>query len=412
MCVCAGVGGGTVVAASIPTAASNKHLAQTVAPQRLAGIVLPPGATANTGDPSVARRLTRFPPAPLSAAQAVDVDRFWRVPGDPASVYRWLLHHRPPGSKQGLTGGLGVRGTRVEWIVQFNYPAPAGQLESETLSVAVAAAKGGGTALRGDGQAVWLVPRPSWEYVPSSVDAIAVTVNAGRQSSRAITLQSSAAIRRIVAIVNSLKSLQPGVAYSCPEDSGIEVQLAFLRRGERIATARADESGCEFVTLSIERRRGRGLSGSEGLIVQLLRDRALAICKAAQLRGSATLPLRTPAGGAAGPSIGASFSFRNTSSALCSMQGYPRLTLRTTSGRRLPLKIVHFNHYTPSIVTLAPWHETLGFFVSWAAGCKGPHAATAVIRLPRVRHSFVVPVGSRGHPFAPCPSRLQVDGLT
>ena len=77
---------------------------------------------------------------------------FWRVPGKPRDVARWLRKH-PPASAQGVGSG-----GPHPWFLQFPFPDQPG-VNDHFLTITLAAAKGGGTAVRADGTAIWLPRR-------------------------------------------------------------------------------------------------------------------------------------------------------------------------------------------------------------------------------------------------------------
>lgn len=261
-----------VAAAHKQTAGSNKRAAQQAAPGLLAALMLPLGASAVASDPSRLHLLGRAPSAPVTP-NLVDAHGFWHVPGTPGSVLRWIEDHPPAGGERDLGGqsGSSSSGVTAQWE-GYSFASVAGVLSYRALLVEVAAAAGGGTALRADGQAVWLVPRSGSEWIPAGVRAIVISskrVNGPSIGPRTVT--GARTVKRIVSLVNELPAAQPGV-YSCPDDTGPFVTLRFATApssGRTIAVADADGSGCGLVSLRIGNRTEPPLTGGPRLIHRL-----------------------------------------------------------------------------------------------------------------------------------------------
>jgi hypothetical protein len=253
--------------ARVPT---NAAAARVAAQRVLGALSLPPGATRSQGDPSgsTLSKPASWPGTP----DLVDLHQFWRVPGDHFGVYDWIRAHPPPSSVQRVSGGEGVNGSIVTQYVGFSFGGFPTEWPSETLLVTVTAARGGATAVRADGQVVWLFERPASERIPPDVRA--VTISERRLNGRPSgpwTVTDRSRVRRIVALVNSLPAGQPG-AVACPADMGPTVMLAFASAapgGKRLATAYADVSGCGFVNLWIRGHAEPFLDGGSRLIKQL-----------------------------------------------------------------------------------------------------------------------------------------------
>jgi hypothetical protein len=127
----------------------DKAKATLDAAKELAAIRLPRGSRKVPGDQSIGH-VFRRPTEVCLTPYLVDDAGFWRVPGKPSSVRVWISKHPPPHVTVVSTG----------WVprsVVFEFPTQRG-VPYRYLQVAVAAAKGGGSAVRGDGEAIW-VPR-------------------------------------------------------------------------------------------------------------------------------------------------------------------------------------------------------------------------------------------------------------
>lgn len=133
-------------------AATTRQGAGRVAHGLIGYLALPAGATATGSDPSRDALLAK---PGSSAPDSVDLHRFWRVPGEPASTITWFETHPPAGAKLEETGSdvrflPGGRNEPVRWHVGFLFPATGRRLLVED-----AAAAGAGTAVRADAQVPW-----------------------------------------------------------------------------------------------------------------------------------------------------------------------------------------------------------------------------------------------------------------
>jgi hypothetical protein len=258
-------GAGVASGARGPT---NGAEARTAAQRVLGALKLPAGAMRTDGDPSGS--VLAKPESRPGTPDLVDLHQFWRVPGDHFAVYDWIRAHAPAGSVLRLTGAEGVNGTITAQYAGFSFGGFATEWPSETLLVTVAAAKGGGTAVRADGQVVWVFERPPSERIPAGVHAVTISSRTLGGASRGPWMVTDRnRVRRIVELLDRLPAGQPG-AFSCPADTGPSVTVTFDSvGGRRLATANADGSGCGFVSLWIRGRRQPFLEGGPGLIRQL-----------------------------------------------------------------------------------------------------------------------------------------------
>jgi hypothetical protein len=268
------VGAAGVAVAGSHTSASNRRAAHNDARHLLSLLVLPPGAVSSPTDPSV-DRLLGSPGLGTGSVGAVDRHRFWRVPGDPTAVLASVEGHPPAGSRLMARGSSsGPSGdTRSD---DFSFAAVHGVLLSRSLVVTVAAARGGGTAVRADAEIVWVQPRARSERVPASAHVVSITdrrldVQTGKSTTSApLLVTDPAKVRRIAALVNGLPRSQLGVV-PCPADSGPNVDLKFsaVQGGRVLAEANADGSGCGEVSFSRNGKAKPALSGGPGLIHRL-----------------------------------------------------------------------------------------------------------------------------------------------
>jgi hypothetical protein len=124
------------------------------AAEELAAIRLPAGATTVEHDPGE----HRLAHVGIACPRWVTVDDhdFWRVPGTPADVWSWIQEHPPAGNQGGVGASQSLPGP-FQGFVYFSYPTTK-KVDYRQLVASVAAAKGGGTAVRVDGLDAW-IPR-------------------------------------------------------------------------------------------------------------------------------------------------------------------------------------------------------------------------------------------------------------
>lgn len=257
---------------STPGAIANRHAARKEASKLLAGLHVPAGATAVSGDPSAGRHLGSASLVGASA-ELVDLHRFWRVSASPAEVLEWFQAHRPAGTTVAGTGVASGPGYSVSSIA-FWLPPVKNVLLSRELGVSIAAARGGDAAIRVDAQVVWYLPRPKWERVPAGSTQVDVTVTrtdvkTGQQSSSSQTVTAAATVGKIVSLVDRLPMDQLGPV-PCPVDLGPDATLEFLSAsGASLATATAQGEGCGLVSFAIRGRSEPQLADGGELVERL-----------------------------------------------------------------------------------------------------------------------------------------------
>jgi hypothetical protein len=220
--------------------ATPRQLAETDAAAILRAFVPPPGA----------RRLTKAPPSPDdlvgypgsgSTAQVEDVS-WWLAPGTPDAVLAWEKSHLP-GRFSPAGGGFGSDGgMRTESFSMFRLPAVPGVLNSRYLVVYAIVTGGGQIVIRAYAQVNYQPPRPPGERVPSAARAVTITplaspVPGASPPPAPVTITGATAVRRIIALVDSLPLSTVG-RVPCPS-GGAGIQLTFRARpgGPPLATA-------------------------------------------------------------------------------------------------------------------------------------------------------------------------------
>jgi hypothetical protein len=247
----------------------NQRAAQDAAQSMLGALQLPTGAVPSATDPSRSGRLRSRSNYPMTPA-LVDLHKFWRIPGSPHAVLGWVQAHPPAGMQGNMSGSsAGPRGLITSWYGFGSTPTTG--LSSRELVVTVASATGGGTAVRADAQAVWILARPASEVVPVGVTRVTIRVRRpGHRVSTPITLSAPSKVKRVAKLVNELPRFQPG-AVACPADIGPLVELDFRRASgvPPVAIAIADGSGCGLVQFTLRGRHEPALAAGPGLIREL-----------------------------------------------------------------------------------------------------------------------------------------------
>lgn len=225
--------------------------------------------------PSGAKRLAHAPPASQlnhapereATPNLVDVDRIWRIGGKPLAHLAALERSHPPGLHV-TGGGSGIEGPGIAEKVRyvtFRAEPPSG-VQSETLIVTEATAPGRLALLRADAQVVWTSPRPATERIPRGVSYIVVLRRSptaelfsrarraghplARRPKHGVTtlrrvIREPAAVRRIIAAVESLPIIQPGATVCPAEPVGPVVYLGFNARTTRLLAVAVQGAGDE-----------------------------------------------------------------------------------------------------------------------------------------------------------------------
>lgn len=122
------------------------------AARELATAVLPNQARQVRRDPSVNQSLG---PQRIACIKkyVVEDHRFWRVAGNPAAAWTWMLKHPPKRTRQSASGTLVNHGKAVLWSILFLFPDQR-NVTSRMVAATLRFARGGGTAIRIDAIAV------------------------------------------------------------------------------------------------------------------------------------------------------------------------------------------------------------------------------------------------------------------
>jgi len=239
------------------TAQSPRQRAEADAAAILAAFVVPPGARKLPGAPPGRASQLKNIAGSSGSPNWIDKAGFWQVKGDPQQVLAWTASHVGRSHiSQGPITDLPTPGNpETVWERDYVLPPVPAVEDTRELTVEVADAGNGQTAIRVDAQVTWLPAREASETVPAAATAVTLSVipdpNLNRKPPQPQTITSPAAVRRISAMVNSLPVFPPGPS-ECggPDGSGTAaLVLTFLAapKGRVLATAMVELEGCEPV---------------------------------------------------------------------------------------------------------------------------------------------------------------------
>jgi hypothetical protein len=254
--------------------------AQADAASLLAVLSLGPGSSESSSEPSGDDSLLARPGEDWAATpNGVDEHAWWLVALAPAEALAYLCGHLPPGTATASYGG-GLKGpgmpeNEVDAFAVSGIPG--------TLVIQLVRLPNGSTALRADGQVVWITPRPTSEKIPSGARMLRITVHdrhdrPSESESEPLALlerlpwmvTSVGRIEAIVALLNKLDVIQPGLRL-CPFGRGGDVELTFYASPDSAPLAAADiaTEGCGGVSLMLGGVPQPGLEGGSGVVSQI-----------------------------------------------------------------------------------------------------------------------------------------------
>ena len=260
------------------------------------------------------------------------------MPETPSALIGWLRRHPPAGTRLSTRGSGGNRGVPYLWTRGYSYRTlPQGIYKAE-LDFAIAAAKGGGSAVRVDSFAAGLVPRPAWEHVPASVAKVAISVRRydGKRSYSVATVTDPALVRRLVRTFNGFEIVQPGtVVIGCPLITGATPQLRFrFLSAAGAQLAEATESACAGLKFAVGGRSGPALSQPVDLTQLLWSEHVLAVCSSLLVKPGPVTHTPAPV------EFTLPFKIRDTAAGACGLRGYPRVRLQMATGGKLVGELV------------------------------------------------------------------------
>jgi hypothetical protein len=247
------------------TALPPRQRAEADAAAILAAFVVPPGARKLPGAPAGrANQLKDIAGSPASP-NWIDETGFWQVKGDPRQVLAWTAGHVGRSHTDGgVITNLPTRSApETVWERDYALAPLPGVEDTRELTVEVADAGSGQTAIRVDAQVTWLRARTASEAVPAAATAVTLSLIpdpalSRKTPPRPATVTSPEAVRRIAAMVNALPVFPPG-QLECGLGRGETMALAltFLsaQRGPVLATAYVSTEGCQPAFLAVGSRK-------------------------------------------------------------------------------------------------------------------------------------------------------------
>jgi hypothetical protein len=255
---------------------ANRRAAIHAVDRALATIELPPGARAEPGFPPKVRHLiAKGEFEPPETRRLVRSHRDWIVRGSPAATLRWLAVHREPGWSSewpARTDWRGVRSVNLEWR-----PPVEGVLRKERIFI-VHHHGPTHTALRVEGRAIWIRPRPPAELIPPRAHFMAVSVSrSGTRRPPSTSTTDQATIASVVRLidtreVNQIYGVGCPPSRTLPGSFPIVVKVTF--RARRGSPALADAGfwvplECKGISLVIGGRKWPSLEGAGWLLDRL-----------------------------------------------------------------------------------------------------------------------------------------------
>lgn len=203
---------------------ANKVVARRDA-QALVRLLRLPAGTTRTSSRPTNRDSSQLasPSAPSSVGDSAH--GWWRSDEAPQSVVNFIRRHPPFGAKlqsQGSAGNVRNGGTS-ELTLMYSWPSLGEAAYNRSLSISVLYLPHGRAGIIATSQSYWILPRPAHERVPSSVRVVDVTLRLGHgplgnehpvTTTHALTRATT--VRTVVANINALTTVQPGLVYNCP----------------------------------------------------------------------------------------------------------------------------------------------------------------------------------------------------
>jgi hypothetical protein len=240
------------------TSQSHEQRAEADAAAILAAFVVPPGARKIPGAPPGRANQMKNITAYSASPNWIDKAGFWQVKGDPQRVLAWTASHVGRAhTADSLTTYLPTSFLPATvWERDYVLPPVPAVEDTRELTVEVADAGNGQTAIRVDAQVTWMPARQAGEMVPAAATAVTLSVvpdgNLKRKPPQPETITSPVAVRRIVAMVNSLPVFPPGPRECGPGGIAALVLTFFAApRGRVLATAVVELEGCEPVGFAV-----------------------------------------------------------------------------------------------------------------------------------------------------------------
>jgi len=150
-------------------------------------------------------------------------------------------------------------------------------LNARDLVVEVTGAGSGRTAIRVDAQVSWQPPRPASERVPAAARVVTITQLPSldphaRRPHAPVTITGRAVVRRLAALVDSLRLSTIGLDASCPAALGGGIRLTFrARAGSPPLAVAQGPAACGTVQFSVGGNRQPALQCTDAFLPHVLK---------------------------------------------------------------------------------------------------------------------------------------------
>jgi hypothetical protein len=172
------------------------------------------------------RTLTRVPDEALSEPSSpflLDVARWWSLPISSADALAWVRAHPPSGLRASAQGSGTGPGGPFPYLAFADTSTEA--YTQPTLLIEVVSRGSGESAMRADGQTVWVPLRPPVEKVPPDVSAVRLRARRGGKVIARRRVSGSTAAD-LVRLANALDRDNRGV-FECAMDNGLRMSVTF-----------------------------------------------------------------------------------------------------------------------------------------------------------------------------------------
>lgn len=222
---------------------ANKAAARHDARTLVASLRLPSGAT-------------RRPERPLTVSSVGFTGHAkWTIGESQQAVIAYVRHHQPAGARLESSGTSTGPGISSQLTLMYDWPSLGMELYGRSLSISVGALADGGSEIVATSESYWTIPRPRSEQVPSGVRAVEVTLRLGsgslglrRPRTTTHVFTGAVTVATIVADLNSLPIVQPGIVYSCTLE---------LSNGPRLTLRFTGASGATLARVQVNVHPGK-----------------------------------------------------------------------------------------------------------------------------------------------------------
>jgi hypothetical protein len=265
---------------------------------RLAALQLPSGARRTRRTPLGSKTKLNSPPTWPDTPNLIDRHAWWVVPGQPIEVLEWFQNNPPANSSVGASGSEGTGGGQEEgrggdaemipeipvsgwepsatsWFLGFEWPTLEESVDDRAIQITATTRRMGDTALRIDGQAVWISPHSPCERIPEAARVLEAEWYKPGHRRLSATTEDPRFVRKLATLMDRLPVGQPGV-YTGVFQSNYPptVTVRFLSsRGTTLAEGiqtLPHGGGCGCMRLSIRGKQEPSLENT-GVVIRRLK---------------------------------------------------------------------------------------------------------------------------------------------